>query len=847
MPAGFPYQIATTDSAGHNLNHEILTESPQNLIVTFASSDPSNQPLSVFSDGDIQLFQIVKNQDGTENTDPVFDSLPWSDYTGTEWTFPSLSYVADQNTSLSLRSTDPTNPAAPYVLSLSPGQYRLGLQAASGTASFCGLNPNVDPSQDFYSYYYDLADFSVARKGSTLSNAADLGTVGPQIQTIPGSLDLSAGQNNVALYKVTLAPGHFWRLGVELDAQRIGSGLLGALSLFDQTGSLLATRDSGTGRPKTPNDPYLFAGLNPGVYYIGVSGAGNLPSQFGFSYPGTLSQRQSGGSFNLQLVADPVSAPTRVTGFTLNWADPLDPSPTGLTVAFSGPIDVNSLLGKGTNQPPVKVLDQAGRSWALTPSGYQESLGQVSFVFDQRLPAGQYTLQVPTSGGLTDLAGRAPVGPGLLQGVLASWTVSPRIGRSSPNDLGVLWPSQHDGFRRNSTIAPGQMMVYRVVVPVSGLYKLQTTLTQGKQGKLMIVRVGPDGQAVVDPGSTNPLSQHWMYLKEGVHLFRFFALGTQPVQVKWVLKSSGVDAESLIDNGVAQTSALSLRFLTFDTPSLTPGLPPGSSTDPSTNVTPVSPPSSHTELEMPFAMAPTPPTNGVSPVPASLLVTVNSGLLGRPAAGDEHMALVGRWVPGGSVALADSSTHLIPDEFARSSSWIADRGKDASTPHEPLLPNGVPPEPQSTADATVPGAGPSSSQADLLALMKADQVTKLAASLGRWLTPLAAATRVESSADEPFEPKVADEAESEMVGSVANRSLDRGSDRIDHAELGIPTTLLLISAAAYRLRQFSVRWWRRTRGSPDASARPRSTPSRGPRFWRVRASANTRLRAPARP
>ena len=586
MPDGFPYQIATMDPAGHNLNHEILTESPQNLIVTFASSDPSNQPLSFFFDGDIQLFQIVKNQDGTENTDPVFDpqQLPPSDHTGTQWTFPSLSYVADQSTSLSLRSTDPTNPAAPYVLSLSPGQYRIGLQAVSGTAYSTGLfdlNPNADPSQ-----YYDLADFSVIPKlAMTWQDARDQATpVDPlrpgDVQVLPGSLDFSNGQNPAVLYKITLPPGQFWRLGVELDAQRINSSLLGAIALFDQSGNLLATRVSGTGRPHYPNDPYLFTGLDGGVYYIGVSGAGNLPQQYGgYSQNGTVytsGQTQTGYPYQLDLVADPVTAPTRVVGFTLHWADPLDPSPTGLTVAFSGPIDVNSLLGKGTNQPPVKVLDQAGRSWALTPSGYQESLGQVSFVFDQRLPAGQYTLQVPTSGGLTDLAGRAPIGPGLLQGVLASWTVSPRIGRSSPNDLGVLWPSQHDGFRRNSTIAPGQMMVYRVVVPVSGLYKLQTTLAQGK---LMIVRVGPDGRAVVDPGSTDPLSQHPLYLKEGVHLFTFSALGTQPVQVKWVLKSSGVDAESLIDNGVAQTAALSLRFLTFDSSSLTPGLPPGSSTD----------------------------------------------------------------------------------------------------------------------------------------------------------------------------------------------------------------------------------------------------------------------------
>ncbi len=557
---------------------------------------------------------------------------------------------------------------------------------------------------------------------------------------------------------------------------------------------------------------------------------------------GSAGQPQDGGAYNLLIAADPADSPTRVLGFTLQWGDTLASSPTGLVLAFSGPIDANSLIGAVNNQAGIQVVDQSGKDWALTLSGYQESLGQVSFIFNQPLPPGRYTLLDSSSSGLTDLAGRVPVSPGLPQGVLASWTIPPLPRTAVAGNLGVVWPSRQYGISQTETIAPGQWVVDRVVVPVTSLYTLQTNVMLGT---MAVRRLGADGMIVIDPGSQGSLHTYTLYLKAGVYVFSLGAVGDETVKAVWTLVWSGFEA--LIDNGVAQTSALSLRFLTFDTPSLTPGLPPGSSTDPSPNVTPVSPSSSHTDLATPSTMALPASPSGVSPVPASLLVTVNSGLLGRPAAGDEHVALVGPSVAGGSVALTDSSTHLIPDVFARSSSWIADRGKDASTPHEPPLPNGVPPEPQSTADATVPGAGPSSSQADLLALMKADQVTKLAASLGRWLTPLAAATRVESSADEPFEPKVADEAESEMVGSVANRSLDRGSDRIDHAELGIPTTLLLISAAAYRLRQFSVRWWRRTRGSPDASARPRSTPSRGPRFWRVRASANTRLRAPARP
>ena len=203
------------------------------------------------------------------------------------------------------------------------------------------------------------------------------------MQSIAGSLDLSV-QENVNLYKITLAPGHFWRLGVELDDQRIGSNLSGALTLFDQLGNVLATRDAGTGLPSDSNDPYLFTGLNPGVYYIGVSGAGNLAGQTGGYNPvtgttGSLGQVQLGGAYQLQVVADPADSLTQVVGSSLQQADALDPTPTGLTLSFSGPIDPNSLMSNS----PVLVYDASGLAWPVTLSSYQ--VNQVSFVFDQPL------------------------------------------------------------------------------------------------------------------------------------------------------------------------------------------------------------------------------------------------------------------------------------------------------------------------------------------------------------------------------------------------------------------------------------------------------------------------------
>ena len=229
-----------------------LTQSPDSLVVTFNQQD--NIGSDWWQDGNVQLDQI--NNDGT--TTQLFD--------------PN----AAPNASFDSSGTATT---IPLDQTLMPGHYQIVLVGGSGVSSFLsGDGVLWDPSKDLI-----LADFTVvpnvpvvpvAPKGTTLDDAVNLGTIGSQIEAWPGSLDLSGGQGSVALYKITLGPGHFWRLGVELDAQRIGSSLLGALTLFDQQGNVLATRDAGTGLPSSPDDPYFFTGLNPGVYYIGVSARG---------------------------------------------------------------------------------------------------------------------------------------------------------------------------------------------------------------------------------------------------------------------------------------------------------------------------------------------------------------------------------------------------------------------------------------------------------------------------------------------------------------------------------------------------------------------------------------------
>src|SRR5690606_32852954 len=125
-----------------------------------------------------------------------------------------------------------------------------------------------------------------------------------------GTLDFEADPTAVALYRITLSPSHrLWRLGVEVEANGIGSRLHAALALFDEEGKGLAVAEDGGFIGA--KDPHLFDGLAPGTYYVGVSGRGNLPGQPGgydpvTGDPGTVVQDQPGGAFQLLLVADPV-------------------------------------------------------------------------------------------------------------------------------------------------------------------------------------------------------------------------------------------------------------------------------------------------------------------------------------------------------------------------------------------------------------------------------------------------------------------------------------------------------------------------------------------------------------
>ena len=264
---------------------------------------------------------------------------------------------------------------------------------------------------------------------------------------------------------------------------------------------------------------------------------------------GTSGQLQLGGAYQLRVVADPADSLTQVTGSSLQRADTLNPTPTGLTLTFSGAIDPNSLMSNS----PVLVYDASGMAWPVTLSSYD--VNQVSFVFNQPLPSGQYTVVVPPSGGLADLIGRAPVSPGQNPGVLATFTVEPQTSQTVAGNLGVLWPSPQIQVSQFATIPPGQEFVSRVVVPVTGLYTLETTFTQGS---VAILRAGPDGVASHRSGKhSGPSNTYEMPLEAGVYLVSFRTVGTQPAVGQWTFQLASIDHESIVDNGVGQGAALS--------------------------------------------------------------------------------------------------------------------------------------------------------------------------------------------------------------------------------------------------------------------------------------------------
>ena len=414
-------------------NGQQLSQTPQNLVIAF---NGLNVPL-LMGYLDVQIEEL--NHDGTKTPIWNLSDAPneETDPTGTELIVPMQEF-----------NTGTFN----YVnLNLAPGLYEVDLVGGTGlsyaASGAFGPGPQLwDPTQD-----HEIGTFTILGQGATLGSATHLGVIGSTVETVWGALDPELPQSAVDLYQFTLPAGHLYQVGLAVSAHSIGSSLLPAISLLDSNGNVLETRSSGTGLPGDPNDPYLFTGLEPGTYYVGVSGLGNLanapggynpilgiPGSGGFYQPGSL-------AFALSLVASPHDQPTHLVNFTLDRNDPTEASPTGITLTFSGPIDISNLFTPDAQQSALEVVDGSGQMWPISAENYDVSGDTLQLIFNEPLPAGNYTLISAASGGLLDLAEQPVLGELNSSGAWASWTVAQQTSPRAADNLGVLWPISATG------------------------------------------------------------------------------------------------------------------------------------------------------------------------------------------------------------------------------------------------------------------------------------------------------------------------------------------------------------------------------------------------------------------
>ncbi|MGO9467836.1 MAG: hypothetical protein ACLQIB_49220 [Isosphaeraceae bacterium] len=695
---------------------------------------------------------------------------------------------------------------------LAPGNYQVCVEGATVFDLLAdAIQPG--PAWDSLSSSFQpvaIGQFAVNGQGASFQNASPLPAPGSGVTTITGYLNPDDYRFAVDLYQFTLGPtpGNLWQVGLAVQANSIGSMLQADVTLFRSDGSVVASALSGTGLPSDPGDPYLFAGLQPGTYFVGVSGAGYLPyGTSGYNpelgIPGVLGFNQPGGPFpfQLSLAAVPHSQPTTVTGSSMNWLDPLSSSPTSLNLGFSGPIDLSNLFVVDQAEDALELVDSAGRIWPITAGSYDTGQHQLALIIDEPLPAGAYSLVSPADDALRDLAGQAVIAPGEPAGELATFTVSARAGLSIPGNLGVLWPEQigaapssiGDTFSESVELDPGQAVTYRFVAIVAGLYKLQTVVDGGS---ISVQQIGASQTSTLDAGSADGLNNYFMNLDDGVYQIRFANVGSQPTRFEWLLKIGPVDWEKITGNGIGQSEALALGLL----------LPPVADPNPSPAPT----------FQGPVTFQAADVTAGSSgPIPSNLLFTLNTSLMGQPGSTGSEIASVGPSVDGTSVALADGASGLIPgihyvSMFQTGSSGdigpVADVDQAGSKDRSGRQAKGA--NAPEAADRLDPDA--TSILADQRAMPRPEWLLRVAGTIRDWFgpTPSAALIARPDRDSARLQTTVVASLGPEAFATGPRRGRSIG-ERNARADIEFPAGLLVVAVAACRLQDPVRRWWRR--------------------------------------
>jgi hypothetical protein len=748
--------------------------------------------------------------------------------------------------------------------SLLPGTYQIDIEPGTSLdAAFSQIDtsPAWTSSQPI-----TIAQFTVLGRGRTLGDATHLGDIGPTTLSVTGFVDPQGSQSQVALYQFTLPPGHSWQLNAQVLAQSIGSPLNAGLSLFDSNGDVVTTSNSGQGLASNWKDPSLIQGLAPGTYYLGISASGNLPGRpNGYDLktgtPGTSGFDGSDGAFRLNLVASPAVGSTTLTSHNLDYSDPLEPSPTGLDLTFSGPIDATSLFAPDQQETALEVVDSWGQVWPITPVNYQTSTHTLNFIFDESLPAGSYSLVDPAQGGLTDLSGLPLVVPaGNPPGVMASWTVAPTTGSSDPDNLGVIWPGPvnvtwNSAITRTTDLTAGQDTTYRFVVICPGVYEVQT---EADTGQIDLDVTGAGGTTELDAPGLTGLNHSLMNLSAGVYSMTVADDGSQSAGVQWTLKPIVLDYEKVIENGVGQSPVLTLVVTAPGADSQSGATAnPGAANAVPTAATYGSSSNAGSNLS----------TLGASPIPTSLLVSMNTGLMGSPGANTQNVAAVGPMAEGALASVADRANGLLPG--IRYASW-SDSETSVGNGDTPEV-NGDTPEvldfmdeprvdPQETVSMAAKPANPEAASArnDGRALARADRLVRIAT----WVEDfLGLRSRIEPDAGPADEGRaiaavaVGDHGESGgMPRGPVTADLDSSHGGTPKSlvlgDLRAPMGLIVTVAVACRLRRPIEKWWRRN--APN-SARGLGRPhlhhlfDRGPHSRIIHARTTYRPQMPRTP
>jgi Bacterial pre-peptidase C-terminal domain len=808
-------------------------QAPQSFTITFDQS-VVNQVDALFANllsipPDQVLPMLVAIDSGTDvEIDQISDDTATPVLVGTP-TSPFGETIVTTTTANGQPQTQLVVTPPPGSPALGPGTYQLDLSPSTDSALAAAFAA-VEPTSAWATATQPIpiAQFTVLGQGPTLVEANDLGTIGPETSSAQGYIDPANYQTAVSLYRFTVPAGSLWQVDAQVLAHAIGSPLVSSLTLFDSAGDVLATSAAGSGTAADPIDPVLVQGLGQGTYYLGVSAAGNTPG-FDYGYnpvsgqPGTAGVNEPAGQFVLDVSATPVAPPTQVVGFNLDYADSLEPTtPTGLDVTFSGPVDLSPFQPSAGQETALTVVDSTGRPWSITAVAYQPSQDRLSFVFNEPLPEGSYSLIVPSQGDLTDLVGRPVVGPaGNPPGVLARWKVVPFVGPTDQSNLGVLWPATVTtgnglAVTRDTELAAGQTADYRLVMTCSSLWEL--TLEPGT-GAVDVQVVDSTGATVWEADGVTQPEEWGRLLSAGVYSLRISPDGSGPATVvctTWAV----LDLESLGQNAVLQTPALSQPLITV--------APVGPGADSSAQATGgssaavivTSSASTGTGTSAIAAAAvPSPTATTASPIPVALLVSLETGLVGSPASVTGNVAAVGPLAEGASVALADAGPGLPSGIRYRSSPSGLDpragEGDSASAP-DVSSPRILARSGSSPLDpVTGPEAASARADAAALALAQADPLVRIAG----WF-----AGRFPGRPSEPREPELpASELGTTLLASaVPADGLDdaggaqaigparhRRRETLSQADLGAPCALLVATALTYRLSDPVRRWWRR--------------------------------------